>query len=160
MKQREIKFRAWNKSKKEWIEDFSFVGGDWWIDEYKNDSLENKRPFENSELMQYTGLKDKNGKEIYEGDIVIHGNNTGVPKRQYIIEWKDGMFICQYPPKDETDYEMSYVDDKDNHKALRSYASFNGAIIEVIGNIYENSEELKNNRGDDSAKYEGDSKNN
>jgi len=94
-------------------------------------------------LMQFTGLKDKNGKEIYEGDIVIHGNNTGVPKRQYIIEWKDGMFICQYSPKDETDYEMSYVDDKDNHKALRSYASFNGAIIEVIGNIYEKSEELK-----------------
>ena len=142
---REIKFRAWDKSKKEWIEDFSFVGGDWWIDEYKNDSLENKRPFENSELMQYTGFKDKNGKEIYEGDIVIGGMNYSGEQfyKGYIHWFADGAEywasadFSEFGGKwnDRFTKLVEGIDEDDD--------STETDTLEIIGNIYENPELIK-----------------
>lgn len=65
-------------------------------------------------LMQFTGLKDKNGVEIYEGDIIKNG--FGVEEVKYL----DGMYPCFF------DYDI-----------------FIGENCEVIGNIYENPELLK-----------------
>ena len=81
------------------------------------------------ELMQYTGLKDKNGKEIYEGDIVK-------------MLREDNCF-------GEEDYEETFVIEQPEYYELSDKSS-GGAdgdrpikSMEVIGNIYENPELIK-----------------
>ena len=74
-------------------------------------------------LMQYTGLKDKNGKEIYEGDILLYNNNS-----KSTVWYKNGAFVRSY--KNSNVYLM--YDSFINNGCLCDY--------EVIGNIYENPE--------------------
>ena len=76
-------------------------------------------------IMQYTGLKDKNGIEIYEGDIVRWNNKIG-----YIGFLKQEMGYCIILK--DTDFRLG-------HRNIGSGYDFN-ADIEVIGNIYENPE--------------------
>jgi uncharacterized phage protein (TIGR01671 family) len=131
---REIKFRAWDKINKEMInfcekgfEDFYTLeacnhgNGIYFL----HDTEEKKElAGEDFELMQYTGLKDKNGKEIYEGDIV---------------KTKDGIFKV---------YWNHYVWAFDNPNKYIPFSSYDWKtleemVLEVIGNIYENSNLLK-----------------
>lgn len=117
--QREIKFRAWD------IDGRTMVYGD---------VARNCIPLAeiNPEItvMQYTGLKDKNGKEIYEGDIV---QDTYEIKEEEIKLFKQEVFWC----KEAAGFcvrpssPFAYVGlTTSEHK-------------EVIGNIYENKELLK-----------------
>jgi hypothetical protein len=78
------------------------------------------------ELLQYTGLKDKNGKEIYEGDIV----KLFCCKEYYIAEifWDRCSFLIR-------------GEHWDKHTQLSSFET--GSECEIIGNIYENPELLK-----------------
>jgi hypothetical protein len=83
---REIKFRAWNKAKKVMVyknEDFS---SDYWdgVDCSDVQMVNNRFKNDDYEWMQYTGLRDKNGKEIYEGDIVNSPGN--------VVEFSFGCF--------------------------------------------------------------------
>lgn len=82
----------------------------------------------NVELMQYTGLKDKNGKEIYEGDVVIYSVFLGQPREERVIA------VIKYVPCTFIFYS----------KGKGAFLNENTAkASEVIGNIYENPELLK-----------------
>ena len=114
---REIKFRAWDGEQ---------IMPAFWVDERKDFfGLIYQRGMSKVQFMQYTGLKDKNGKEIYEGDIVKYdsGNLFG-------IEFKFGKWLC--------------VNKNDDLKTGILYDLLNASVeIEVISNIYENPELLK-----------------
>ena len=89
-----------------------------------------KTSIEDIELMQCTGLKDKNGTLIYEGDIVkIEYYDFEIKHRIGIVEWEDdGFCITYHNPKDTKVSGCSLVD------------IVNGDKQEVIGNIYETPE--------------------
>jgi len=88
MKQREIKFRAWDRDTKMFIN--SRVP-DWNITPdgrvmILNVTIPSYKIWDSVILMQYTGLHDKNGKEIYEGDIMETPTNI-----RFEIKWNDEM---------------------------------------------------------------------
>lgn len=131
---REIKFRAWDDKEKKWLlgyeypnlGGFSMFGecmlfGEW-------TGILNSRPLQELDtvrLMQYTGLKDKNGKEIYEGDIIrfVHDKEDWFNQ----IGFEDGSFVRFFDNGTSTPINQD---------------SMSQAII--IGNIYENPELLNN----------------
>lgn len=86
---------------------------------------------EEVDLMQYTGLKDKNGKEIYEGDIIHIPDNWEeygwASGENYSIDFKEGRFRLK--PK----YKPNAI----------GYDLENTEELEVIGNIYENKDLLE-----------------
>ena len=108
---REIKFRAWDKDEKKMLysseKDHTF--------EYKP---RHGKHFNHPRIipMQYTGLKDKNGMEIWEGDVL---QREGY-KYKHIVKWY----------KESAGFHMAWV-----HDSLNA-----GLAIEIIGNIYENPE--------------------
>ena len=118
---REKKFRIWDKNNKVFLEDY-----------YTNKFLIDLdgKPFKISnsvieqikgvELMQYTGLKDIAGNEIYEGDIVRDVSDGIVG----YIEYSDGSYVIVYD---------------DITEKLNADES---AYLEVVGNIYDNPELL------------------
>ena len=116
---REIKFRAWDKVLKRWCKGGLCMR----IDGYGLDS-------NRYELMQYTGFKDKNGVEIYEGDIVCFWHKTnpyGVRKLLAKVIFENVSFTIRH-------ISDNFLD------GLITLES--GDEFEVIGNIYENPELL------------------
>ena len=128
---REIKFRCWDKYNKEMLD----VEDLHWDDCTREFSIRTTMysdyfDIEDMILMQYTGLKDKNGKEIYEGDIikVIYKDEIEIYSVIY-----DESFCC---------FRMVTVKDFPNDNFL-DFADEERDLYEVIGNIYENTELLK-----------------
>lgn len=86
-----------------------------------------------SDLMQYTGLKDKNGVEIYENDIIdIHQTVNGY--NQFVIQYDNYKFSARYYNKKTKQILGWYQYDLDELFEIDE----TNKEIEVIGNIYEN----------------------
>jgi uncharacterized phage protein (TIGR01671 family) len=128
---REIRFRAWNKENNQ-MELVDFLGEN--TLHIKNSEWENREDFE---LMQYTGLKDKNDKEIYEGDIVKYTDGELI-RRTGQITFDCYGFMMEEILKPNS-REMPQID------FLGNIDDFEEFVFEVIGNIYQNPEILENN---------------
>lgn len=138
---REIKFRAWDKNDSE-MYDVAYINYknklvhiEWFAEpQYGGKSAEMRDVY----LMQYTGLKDKNSKEIYSGDILSYADISSdewfMDKQKTIgvVKWRE--LKCGFAPQEI----------KQNHKRGHYFAYWDQIHdIEIIGNIYENPELLE-----------------
>ena len=125
---REIKFRVWSGERMTNSQLFSVsMKGQLWFDSGSSGVVGvDDRP-----LMQYTGLKDKNENDVFEGDIVRYSNKleNGLAE----VKWEKGGF-CFW-----------WIEQKTSSPSLYDHAGYFGCAseLEVIGNIYENPELLE-----------------
>ena len=150
---REIKFRAWDKVSKKILYQESLailtngkviITAPKVLDVNQKDETYLDRTGE-FEIQQFTGLKDKNGKEIYEGDIVIGGMNYSGEQfyKGYIHWFADGAEywaladFSEFGGKwnDRFTKLLEGIDEDDD--------STETDTLEIIGNIYENPELIK-----------------
>ena len=119
---REIKFRAW---------DMVTVKMVVWEDLLNKHDLNEIFKYEyDLELMQYTGLKDKNGVEIYEGDILRNVDNPFVDKLPFEVKWNEyygAWFWRSLLGEAGTDHLYQHI----------------AKDCEVIGNIHDNPEMME-----------------
>ena len=125
---REIKFRSWDTYNKEMLEVQELN----YADSYNGQPMIRTTMYndyfdtEDMILMQYTGLKDKNGVEIYEGDIV---RILGGEYEQGFYEWDEKVCIKDFI--------------YDGFNLMMTVNQIGNEALEVIGNTYDNPELLE-----------------
>lgn len=133
---REIKFRAWDITNKKMILEpyLHFVNGHSFF--LQQDKVRSDLEFT---LMQYVGLKDKNEKDIFEGDIFT------TKKTAYKIFCLGGAY--GYAPIHTHTKELADAIKQAGHIPFFPFITYplKQSKLEIIGNIYENAELLKNN---------------
>ena len=141
---REIKFRAWDNQRKEFLSGGQILiavksgrnpkENPQYLDVIKDASMYKAR----FELMQYTGFKDKNGREIYEGDVIEKNYKnmlTGdMVSEIYSVVFDEGIFIAKYEKSSPFgDTLLKFLVGGVNERIS----------VKIIGNIYENPELLE-----------------
>ena len=127
------KFRVWNEKTESFIDYGNLMldlkngkvySGDVGIPEYTIDVTNQVI------LMQYTGCRDKNGIEIYEGDVIKDKYD-----KTWLVQWYVGAFVItnKIPDSDGQESTYSYFNNLSNHHFY----------FEVIGNMWENPELLE-----------------
>lgn len=117
---REIKFRAYSKKfgKVEYVSSINW-GAE--VLAFAGEEINESAFLKDVTLMQYTGIKDRYGKEVYEGDILdVLSNKFGVQKIKKWVSFKNGMFIL--------DADGLFVTSLSYHEPSN---------LIVVGNIYE-----------------------
>lgn len=164
---RTIKFRVWDKAinkmitqenvkefldkiiSEEWEDEFPYSSDEWYpayeiltifdyLKDFQERTIKRYEPSENRfELMQFTGLHDKNGKEVYEGDIVlIDAYKYEGPEfsREYLVKYNE--LLGMWTLIDLENY------DKEEFITFEDLNGWYRLDIELLGNEYENKELL------------------
>lgn len=134
MNKREIEFRAFDEGNKVMHNDFQFIksgndGNDWIVFTSDKQRLSDKpHPFENPyfqqqlKITQFTGLLDKHGKKIFEGDILSNGMAAPCVS---VVKWDNDKALFNAISKHRTSWLFSA-----------------NALFEIIGNVFDNPELL------------------
>ncbi len=137
---REIKFRAWDDLHKimhknafqSHVKGFWFIGGNI----IQGSIMLGSEPMIKG--MQYTGLKDKNGKDVYEGDIVTKRFNNKNTYGKYVVEFSRYDFADMGVGTSTIGFWLRAIEGNDEGMLDEE------KYLEVIGNIYQNPELLTN----------------
>ena len=131
---REYKFRAWNKNSKKMykIGQITLEKGIWNYEPDNREYIGMSIPYQPSFiLMQYTGLKDENGKEIYEGDILLIDAYTYEEpefSEEYLVEYNELLGMWQ-------------LKNLEDNKDIKTFEDLNGWYkldIKLLGNKFDN----------------------